>query len=234
MEITSVNVFIWLSIILCSLASLISAYIVYRRNTKSPVHRYFAIFFIGLAGFVLTYLLLQDPFLKEFSYTLQLSSISIAVFGLFLFYYTLNNEGKAPLKVVTLCAIVLLLIPLLCVLLHPYLFIEESYGFELIIDLWFLILVNTIYLIFAAYAIIGLLWKAVKSNSQPLRRRLKLIFLGLSISLVSGILFFTIVPVFLNIHYLKPFGYCGWTIGTIVMACSFKGDINDTNNEEVE
>ena len=217
-----VDFFIFLSVLICVITALISAYFIYRRDPKSQEHKFFAIFFLGFAGMVGFYLFLQDPVLKEFSYPLQLVSMSVAVLGLALFYNALSNEGKASNKVIFFCSSILFLIPALSLIFHPYVFIEESYGFELVIDSWFITLVITVYVSFTLYALFGLLWFDVKSTNPAIKQKLRLIYISLFLNLVIAFIFLGYVPIFLSIQYLKPVGYFGLVIGTIVMAYSFR------------
>jgi hypothetical protein len=219
-----IDFFIYFSIAICVISTLISAYIVYHRDSKSREHQFLAIFFVGLGGLVAFYLFLQNPILKEFSYIFQVLSISTIVIGIFLFYYTIAHEGILSRKIFIFCFISLFIAPALCLIFHPYHFIEEWYGFELLIDPWFMILINIIYLSFGFYPVIGLLWMGIKTDNPVLKRKLKYYFVGLMIISGFSIIFFVIIPVLFNIHYLKPIGYFAITIGVIIMALSFKGN----------
>jgi hypothetical protein len=105
--------------------------------------------------------------------------------------------------------------PVLCLIFHPFSFVEEAYGFELIIEPWYMVLVNVVYAIFVLYALIGLVRVYLRSSIKVIRRKLEIIFLGLFIMLGTAIIFFTILPVFANIHWLKPVGY-GIVAGCII------------------
>jgi len=229
-EYTLINFFIFLSVLVCVGACLISACFIYRRNRNSKVHLFFALFFIGLGGFVLFYLFLQDPLLKEISYPLQLLNISISILGLCMFYYSLANEGQISSKLLISCVITLFLIPILSIILHPYSFITQDYGYELIIDPWFMIFVNLLYLAFICPTIIGLIRTYLKTENKNLKQKLIQTFLALLLIVVAGLIFFSIIPAFLNIHYLKPIGYGIISFAVIIMALAFKGAI--TKNEE--
>ncbi len=217
--------FIFFSVSLCVTASFICAIIVYRRNSNSNIHKYFAIFFVGLAGFVGFYLFLQDPILKDFSYFFQILCASIAEMGLFFFYYSLAHEGYLSRKLVVLCSSIFALPPLIIPIFHPYSFVEESYGFELSIDPWFMLLVSIVYTVFFFYAIVGLLWIRLHTENQLLKRRLELTFFGLLLAILSALITFDAIPVFLNIHYLKPIGYGLITVAIVIMAYAFKGNV---------
>lgn len=218
-----INIFIYFSVIICASTNILGALIILRRDSKSNEHRFFALFLIGLAGFVTFYLFLQDPVLKDFSYFFQIFSASIAELGLFVFYYSLQNEGKVSKPVLLLCSIIFSIPPIFVVTLHPYSFLEESYGFELIIDPWFMLLVSIIYISFFLAAILGLLVIRLQTQDIIIKRKLTLIFMGLFLAIFAAVIFFNIVPVFFNIHYLKPIGYGLITIAIIIVVYAFKG-----------
>ena len=233
MEPTLMNFIIFISVILCVITSLFAAFIIYRRDRKSQEHRFFTVFFIGLAGFVAFYLFLQYPILKDYSYFFQLLSLSTAVLGLFLFYFTLAHEGSLRIEVLLGCSVSVYILPILSVILHPYQFIVESYGYELNVDLWFITFVSTIYAIFGFYALLGLGWLYKKTTKQPLKHKIALVFLGLLIMSISGVLSFTIIPVVINVHILKPFGYIAFIIGILIMTSAFKGKENNEKKNAV-
>ncbi|HUY00165.1 MAG TPA: hypothetical protein VMV49_11460 [Candidatus Deferrimicrobium sp.] len=216
-----VTYLIWSSVLVCVIATVLSAYVIYRRDSRSQEHLFFALFLVGLGGYVLFYLFLQDPALKDFSYAPQMVAASLAIFGLFSFYYSLAHGGQIPQKILLGAGISLTLPPLLNLIFHPYGFIEEWYGFELNIEFWYLTLITTIYLIFSFYAILGLFWIYLKSENTILRRKILFIFSGLIIMCIFGIIFFAIVPIFFNIHFLKPVGYFMMAIGVIIMIYAF-------------
>lgn len=218
------DLLIYLSVSICVIAALLSAYIIYRRDSNSPEHKYFAIFFLGFAGMVGFYLFLQDPVLKDFSYAFQLVSMSAAVFGLALFYYALAHEGQVSFKVVLFSLVSIFLIPIICIIFRPYVFIEELYGYELVIEAWFLTTVIVVYVAFTLYALIGLIWLHMKTANGSIKRRLKRIYLGLGFDLIIALIFLGIIPIFLDIHYLKPIGYIGLAFGTFIMVSAFKGE----------
>ncbi|MHA1265245.1 MAG: histidine kinase N-terminal 7TM domain-containing protein [Candidatus Helarchaeota archaeon] len=217
-----INIVIYLSVIGCVTSNLICGIVVYRRDPSSWEHRFFLIFLVGIAGYVFFYLFLQYPELKDFSYVFQLVFASLAIYGLFLFYFTLAHEGKKNTLIILLTTAALLIPPILNIVLHPYTFIKETYGFELAIESWYLAMISTIYLFFAIYALFGLLWIRLRTENKILKRKLDYIFLGLLISTIFGILFFAIIPIFLNVHYLKPIGYAFLALGVIVMTLAFK------------
>jgi hypothetical protein len=216
------NIFIYLSVSICIIATLICAIIIYRRNHVSRVHHFFALFFLGLAGYVFFYTFLEFPNLKDFSYFFQIFSISFGVLGLCLFYYTLAHEGKLSLKVVILLLPILFTSPTLILLVHPYEFLAQSYGFELILEPWFMILISILYTGPALYTFFGLVWIYRKTENQGLRQKLQITFLGLSVLTVSSLIFFVIIPAIFAIHYLKPIGYMLLTIGVIILTYAFK------------
>jgi len=230
-EFTLISFFIFLSVLVCVAACLISAFLVYRRNRSSKVHLFFALFFIGLAGFVLFYLFLQDPVLKEVSYPLQMLSMSITILGLSMFYYSLAHEGQINKKLLLMCIIILLSIPTSCFIFHPYYFTLESYGYELIIDSWFMILVNVLYVSFAFPTILGLVRLYFKTENKNIKQRLIQIFLNLLIMLLTGIIFFSVIPTVLNIHYLKPIGYFIISICVFLMVQAFKEQTTKNRRE---
>ncbi len=213
---------IFVSVFICVAANLFSSFIIISRDPKSREHQFFGIFFIGLGGYVVFYLFLQFPSLIEFSYPLQLLSISTLILGLTVFYQALANEGHVSNKKIVFGSISLYLIPIYCAVFHPYKIMEESYGFELNIEPWFMLVINFIYIIFAFYAIFGLISIWMRTHNTQIRQKLKLIFTGLIISFIFAFLFLVLIPIFLNIHYLKPVAYIGCTIGIIVMTYSFK------------
>ena len=196
--------------------SLLSAIIVYNRDRKRRTNQFFALVFVGLAGFVAPYLFLQDPVLKEFSYILQLLGISVCILSLCLFYYALAHEGEVPRSVSLPFTGALFTSPVLCLIFHPFSFVLEEYGYELIIDTWFMAWVNVVYAIFVLYAILGLIKTYMRAGDRILRKKLEIIFIALVIMLATAIIFFTILPVVLNLHFLKPIGY-GIITGCIIM-----------------
>jgi hypothetical protein len=212
---------IWFSVFVCVIATVLSAYVIYHRDSRSLEHRFFALFLVGLGGYVLFYLFLQVATLKEFSYAAQMVAASLAIFGLFSFYYALAHGGQLPQKILVGAGICLSLPPLLNIIFHPYGFIEEWYGFELNIEFWYITLITIIYLIFSFYAILGLFWIYLKSENMILRRKILFVFSGLIIMCIFGIIFFAIVPIFFNIHFLKPVGYLMMAIGVIIMIYAF-------------
>lgn len=218
--------FIDLSVGICIVATFICAIIIYRRNTASRVHQFFTLFFIGLAGFVFFYTFLQIPALKDFSYFLQIFCISIGVLGLCLFYYTLAHEGKLSIKVVILFLLILFISPTLILLVHPYTFLEESYGFELVVDPWFMIFITILYAVLVFYTFFGLIWIYQKTENQSLRQKLQLTFLGLLLMASAAIIFFAIIPAIFAVHYFKPVGYMLLTIGVIILTYAFKRNKN--------
>lgn len=213
---------IFISVIVYVIANFISAIIIYLRNTRKFEHRAFTLFFIGFAGYVFFYIFLQYSVLREFSYVLQLFSASFGVLGLFLFYYSLSHEGKVPSSLILISTIFLFLIPIVCLIFHPFTFIEAPYGFELEIELWFMLFGPIIYLIFSTYAIIGLLWLSSRTENTIVKRKIKLIFLGLFIMVIFAMPFLYFIPIIFNIHYLKPIGYFAFTIASIIMTYAFK------------
>jgi len=216
------NIFIYLSVTISIIATLICAIVIYRRNKTSRIHQSFVLFLLGLAGFVFFYTFLQDPSLKEFSYFLQILSISFGVLGLCLFYYALDHEGNLSWKVSILFLLILLISPAFILLLHPYTFLEESYGFELVVDPWFMIFLTALYSILVFYTVFGLTRMYRKTENQSLKLKLQLTFSGLLLMAVAAIVFFAVIPAIFSIHYLKPIGYGLLTIGVIILTYSFK------------
>jgi amino acid transporter len=147
--------------------------------------------------------------------------MSTLIFGIFQFYYTIAHEGKLSERILIFSGITLYLLPIISLIFHPYSIIEEWYGYELIIDPWFMILISITFMSFGFYAIIKLLLISLKTEDPTLKRRLKLTFLGLIIIGTGAILFFIIIPVFFNIQYPKPIGWLIVTIGVVIMAYSF-------------
>lgn len=178
---------------------------------------------LGLRDSLHSICFLQYPLLKDYSYFFQLLSLSTAVLGLFLFYYTLAHEGSLRIEVLLGCSVSVYILPILSVILHPYQFIVESYGYELNVDLWFITFVSIIYAIFGFYALLGLGWLYKKTIKQPLKHKIALVFLGLLIMSISGVLSFTVIPVVINVHILKPFGYIAFIIGILIMTSALKG-----------
>jgi len=232
MQTEIIDILIFISTVICVTSSLISAMIVYRRDPASKEHHFFALFFIGIAGFVIFYLFLQDPLLKEFSYILQLINASIAILGLFLFYYGITHKGSISIFKILSFAFVLFIPPIINAIMHPFYFIEESYGFELLIEPWYLLLISVIYMFFVLYTIIGLLWIYFQSENQVLKRKLRYVLTGLLIMGVSGITFFAIVPIFFEIHYLKPIGYVSLALSTLIMISAFKREKRQRTGKE--
>jgi hypothetical protein len=217
-----INALIYISVSISVVATLISAIIVYRRNKISRIHQCFVLFLLGLTAFVFFYTFLQLPNLKEFSYFLQIFSISIGVLGLCLFYYALAHEGKLSLKVIILCLLILFISPTLILLVHPYTFLEESYGFELTIDPWFMILITIVYTVAAFYTFSGLIRIHQKTENKDLKQKLQKTLLGLIIIASAALIFFVTIPAIFAIHYLKPIGYMLLTLGVIIMTYAFK------------
>lgn len=220
-EYSTMNVLILLSVLICVIVSITCAYIVYRRDPTSLEHKLFAVFFAGTAGFVVFYMFLQSPVLKDFSYFLQILFGAIAVLGLFFFYYNIAHKGKVPKSLYISITISLLIPPILIILIKPYTFVEQWYGFELVIDPWFMTFINTLYPLFIFYSVIGLQRIRQKTENNALRNKLKFNIIGLCLMMVTEFIFFTFIPIFLDVHYLKPIGYLLVTLGIIIMTYSF-------------
>ncbi len=230
-EFSLMNSLILVSVLICVFISFVSAYIIYIRDLESLEHKFFTLFFIGITGFVGFYTFLQYSHLKDYSYFLQIFFGAVSVFGLFFFYYSIAHKGNIPQYLYILLLICLFFPPVLIILLKPYSFVEQWYGFELIIDPWFMILANVIYPLLMFYSIIGLLRIQQKSGNRPLRSKLKLVIVGLCIMMASDFIFFTSIPIFLEIHYLKPIGYLLVSLGIIIMTYSFTR--NNNRDEKV-
>ena len=221
-ELSLMNVMIFLSVSICVVVCFYAAFIILRRDPKSHEHKTYALFFIGLGGFVLFYIFLQDPVLKDFSYPLQLATLSTAEIGLFFFYYALTHDGVVSKKLFVLITGVLYTIPISCVILHPYTFILEWYGYELAVDFWYIITVSTIYGIVGFIPLAGMFWILFTTKNPDRKRRMELIFGGLLVMSISGVFTLTVIPVVYNIHYAKPLGYLAFIVGVLIMTYAFR------------
>jgi hypothetical protein len=228
-EFLVMEIMIFISVFVYVGANIISAIIIIRRDNHSHEHLAFGFFFIGLAGYVFFYIFLQYFDLREFSYTLQLYSLSLGILGLFFFYYALAHGGKVTHELLVTTLIVLFLVPIICTLFHPFTFVDQGYGFELQIEPWFMVLAPVIYSTYGFYAIIGLIWQSFRSDNSALREKMKMLSIGLGIMSVFGMLFLWVIPITLEIHYLKPIGYFAFTFGSVIMTYAFKKKAHDKN-----
>ena len=211
------------SVLVCGIAGFGSVIIIFRRviNNQSI---FFSLFLIGTTSYVVLYIFLKVEELKYLHYPLQTIAMAILVFGFFMFSYSLKNKEINIKKIGLIIGGILSIIPILCIIFMPFTFIIESYGYELQIETWFLILVAIINLTVIVYASIFLLFSGLKSPSLTIRKKTKIIVFSLLIDVIFGSLFLAVIPILFQAHYVKPFGYYVISISMIIMTYSFKKD----------
>jgi hypothetical protein len=85
-------------------------------------------------------------------------------------------------------------------------------------------LVDSTYSIIGVSIFMGLVFIAQKSSNQALKRKISVIFYGVLACMAFGLIFFAVLPGLFLIFYLKPIGYFGMAIGSLIMASAFKAN----------
>ncbi|MHA1379007.1 MAG: hypothetical protein ACTSRG_11550 [Candidatus Helarchaeota archaeon] len=209
------------SVTMCGIAGFGSVIVILRRvvNKESI---FFSLFLTGATLYVVLYIFLKIEALKVLHYPLQTVAIEIAIFGFFMFSYSLKNQGENLTEIGILLVCVLMIPPILCFMFLPFTFITEPYGYELQIEPWFLTYFSLINLVILFYSCVFLLCSGMKSPSLKTRRKIKIIVLSLMINAFVGLFFLAFIPVFFHIHDIKPIGYYIISFFMIVMVYAFK------------
>ncbi|MFX0142108.1 MAG: hypothetical protein ACFFDN_51195 [Candidatus Hodarchaeota archaeon] len=212
---------IYSSVIACGIAGYGSAIFILKRviNKESI---FFSLFLIGATSYVVLYVFLKIEALKVLHYPLQTVAIEIAIFGFFMFSYSLKKKGEDLTEMAIFLICILLIPPILCFIFLPFIFIIEPYGYELQIEPWFLALFSLLNMTILMYACGYLLFLALRSPSIKIRKKIKIIVISLIINAAIGMIFLAIIPVFFQMHDIKPIGYYLITVFILIMVYAFR------------
>ena len=205
----------------CFVAGIIAAFIILRREI-SYESIFFSLFLIGTGFYVFLYLFLAIEPLRFIHYPLEMISMEIATYGFTMYAICLHKEGEDFKKIGSIIAVILAIPPMLCTILSPWTYIHTSYGVELNIEPWFLILAASTSLVVLSYSASIIVYLSYSSPNVEVKKRIKIIIGSLIIIMIFGAFFLAIVPGLTGDHTYKPIGYYVISAALISMTWAFR------------